>query len=636
MNSSKYSFTLDLHTSQSQVSIPAAVGDSNRSLHISLSDGGQPYFIADGSLASLLIKRPTGSHFEISCQIENNATIKYNFSQNEHTCAVAGIHECQIILTDLEGECIASPRFTMVVSDKVVNEDDYVISDEDQIFIQEVREKEAERRNNEDERQEHEVLRQELYESVKKIPFRPGAANEDGTSRKNVSGGNPNANIVTGIQGFSWGNGNTSSNARCVTFGDQCKATNWNAFAGGQKSESHGANNFAYGYSCINQFNDVLGDKLSQGNTAIGYACGTNGFACTAIGQENFAGADGEVNGVRAISGGVAIGHTSRARHNFATCIGHGLKSGDVSQTTLGVYNIPVANAALVIGNGKSDNERSNAGVMYKDGIFRLHKIHPYMKGNTATYIVGNTDGIGVDGADCFLQFRNVDGHTYIHPSSNGEQSFGMDQYRIKHVWTNGLTLNNLDLSGAFVANDDGTLTSTVKTATKADNGIYFIDLKSGEFGRALSCASEGKIGKKGETWDESVQALAKLLKGFVKGIVNSNGQSMAIRSGAVFDNRTYTHTWLNSESSIKAYSVIPVTYGYAAGDYEEGMDMPWLDSVWVEFFTASTEIEATHDHHVFKITCTSPDFYVYQYTLDRGEKDSIVEGVGSIEMEES
>lgn len=135
MNSSAYRFTLDLHSTQSQLSLPVTRGDTARVLYISLSDGGQPYTIVDGCLAMISIKRPTGTHLEAFCVIESNTTIKYEFEQNPQTAIVEGIHDCSIILYDSEGKQLASPKFTMIVSDRVVNHDDLVLDDEDRTVI---------------------------------------------------------------------------------------------------------------------------------------------------------------------------------------------------------------------------------------------------------------------------------------------------------------------------------------------------------------------------------------------------------------------------------------------------------------------------------------------------------------------
>ena len=48
MNSSKYRFTLDMHSSQSQVSLPIVLNDTARKLYISFSDGGNDFVFNPG------------------------------------------------------------------------------------------------------------------------------------------------------------------------------------------------------------------------------------------------------------------------------------------------------------------------------------------------------------------------------------------------------------------------------------------------------------------------------------------------------------------------------------------------------------------------------------------------------------
>jgi hypothetical protein len=119
MNSSKFTMTLDLHKSQSQYSISAIVGDTNRKLLINITDGGAPYKITDGSSAFISIKRPNNTEIEDCCLIKNNTVIEYKFTKD--TCAAEGIHNCEITLYSLEGEVLGSPKFTMVVHNRAVN-----------------------------------------------------------------------------------------------------------------------------------------------------------------------------------------------------------------------------------------------------------------------------------------------------------------------------------------------------------------------------------------------------------------------------------------------------------------------------------------------------------------------------------
>lgn len=179
MNYSTYRFSLDVNSTQSQVSIPVTLGDTARAWCISLTNGGTPYTIADGCLAMVSIKRPTGTFLEEFCTIENNTTIKYAFAQN--TAIVDGIHDCQVTLFDAEGQKITSPRFSMVVSERVVNRDDINISDDDRTTVDNMIAREAERSaaetarvnaeaarvNAEAERNEAEAARKSAFEEAK-------------------------------------------------------------------------------------------------------------------------------------------------------------------------------------------------------------------------------------------------------------------------------------------------------------------------------------------------------------------------------------------------------------------------------------------------------------------------------------
>lgn len=152
MNSSNIRFSLDIQSTQSQVSIPVSLNDTARVLHISLTDGSAPYTIADGCLAVVSIKRPSGTHIEAFCVIENNTTIKYNFDDNPDTAIVEGLHDCQVTLFDANEKQVASAWFSMVVHDRVVNSSDITLTDEDRTAVDSMLAEEAARQVAENER----------------------------------------------------------------------------------------------------------------------------------------------------------------------------------------------------------------------------------------------------------------------------------------------------------------------------------------------------------------------------------------------------------------------------------------------------------------------------------------------------
>lgn len=165
MNSIKHRFTLDMHSVQSQISIPASIGDTARTLYISFTDGGDPYSISEGCTALLIISKPSGAKLEEWCAIKDNANVIYPFSQNKYTASEEGICECEITLysaPDEDGdiEQIASPRFSIVVSERAINRgDDEVLPEASIGFIDQAVKDELVRRQKEQERQTAENAR---------------------------------------------------------------------------------------------------------------------------------------------------------------------------------------------------------------------------------------------------------------------------------------------------------------------------------------------------------------------------------------------------------------------------------------------------------------------------------------------
>lgn len=159
MNSSKYTMTLDLHSSQSQYSIPVMYGDTSVTLLINITDGGVPYRIEEGCYAGITIKRPRGTEVNDVCMIRNNTVIEYHFAEDGSTCAEEGIHSCDITLFDGKGARIGSPWFTMVVNKKVERSDNLEVSLEDRTLLDSIAAEESKRREAEEVRDDAEIAR---------------------------------------------------------------------------------------------------------------------------------------------------------------------------------------------------------------------------------------------------------------------------------------------------------------------------------------------------------------------------------------------------------------------------------------------------------------------------------------------
>lgn len=128
MNYSIYRFSLDIRSTQAQISLPITLGDTARRLYITLTDGGKPLYFADGCSASLVGVKADGKHIMHDCVIEDNTTIRYDF--RDSTATALGELKCQILFSNASGRVLASPKFSLIVfkdlldSDEVVSEDD--------------------------------------------------------------------------------------------------------------------------------------------------------------------------------------------------------------------------------------------------------------------------------------------------------------------------------------------------------------------------------------------------------------------------------------------------------------------------------------------------------------------------------
>lgn len=174
MNYSTFRFTLDLHTMQSQISIPVKYGDTAVSLRISLTDGGVPLAIEDGCRAVFSARKADETTILNNCVIEKNSIIRYDFT--EHTATAEGIARCEITLYGANGEALGSPRFVIVVDKRVIGSENVISQSErdaiDSIIIlgteavaneEERKANEKARKEAEDQRLINEANRQQLY-----------------------------------------------------------------------------------------------------------------------------------------------------------------------------------------------------------------------------------------------------------------------------------------------------------------------------------------------------------------------------------------------------------------------------------------------------------------------------------------
>lgn len=119
--------SLDIHSAKSQTTLRVKQADTNRKLHITLCEGGLPYHIAEDCYADFSALKADGNYIFNNCQIEGN-TIEYTFTAQ--TTAAVGAMNCEITLYSNDGQRITSPRFTIIVEERVYNGEAIVSSPE--------------------------------------------------------------------------------------------------------------------------------------------------------------------------------------------------------------------------------------------------------------------------------------------------------------------------------------------------------------------------------------------------------------------------------------------------------------------------------------------------------------------------
>lgn len=128
MNASIYRISLDIHEPYSNVSLDVKRGDTNRKIHIMLTDGGFPYHISEECYAVFTATKPDGNIVFNHCSIEGNTII---YELTPQTVAVEGLAECEVKLYGADDKLLTSSCFNLVVNETVYNEGDEIESEKE-------------------------------------------------------------------------------------------------------------------------------------------------------------------------------------------------------------------------------------------------------------------------------------------------------------------------------------------------------------------------------------------------------------------------------------------------------------------------------------------------------------------------
>ncbi len=125
MEASVYHISLDIHAPDSQGLLYVKRGDTARRLSMSLTQKGLPYLPGQDCFAVLTGRKADGTFLYQACRSEGEE-ISYDFSPQ--TTACPGELLCELRLYDAEGGLLTSPRFSVLVADRVYNDEEIVES----------------------------------------------------------------------------------------------------------------------------------------------------------------------------------------------------------------------------------------------------------------------------------------------------------------------------------------------------------------------------------------------------------------------------------------------------------------------------------------------------------------------------
>lgn len=126
MDYSVYKISLDIHKPEAQEVLEMKLLDSKRRIQISLTENGKVYQITPDCKAMFSAGKSDGNKIYNQCEIVDN-TIIYDVTQQ--TLACLGEVDCEVQLLGSGEAVITSPRFSIIVHDRVYNGEDIVDSE---------------------------------------------------------------------------------------------------------------------------------------------------------------------------------------------------------------------------------------------------------------------------------------------------------------------------------------------------------------------------------------------------------------------------------------------------------------------------------------------------------------------------
>ena len=217
---------------------------------------------------------------------------------------------------------------------------------------------------------------------------------------------------ASGSESFALGTGATASGSSSLALGSGATANGTGGTMVVGSSSSTSANSFSS--VALGLSNNVTG--TAQGCAAIGYGASATGYGCTAFNQSSASGSYAHSEGTSTASGNYshAEGQSCTANGTNAHAEGSNTEAGTM-QHAEGMYNL-VENLPIIhmVGNGNSDNARSNAYTLDQMG-------NGWFSGDV---YVGSTSGTHKDSGSVKLLHSDV-----IAPEYDSTSTYTLGAY---------------------------------------------------------------------------------------------------------------------------------------------------------------------------------------------------------------
>ncbi|MEO0726551.1 MAG: hypothetical protein AAFZ63_18550, partial [Bacteroidota bacterium] len=305
--------------------------------------------------------------------------------------------------------------------------------------------------------------------------FRAGSINTDDWNQDSLGfasvamGENPKASGLNAVAlGFETHAGGTTSTA----LGSQAVASGTSSVAMGEESLAEGAFSLAAGAEgqALGNYSSAIGlGNIAAANhsTAIGTANIASGEYATTLGRFN------QASG----SSATAFGYQCAASGIYSTAFGTRNEAFSFGETSLGIFStrynpssataIHASDRLLVVGNGTSELNRSDALRIYKNGNMELNGAFtinnaftfPTTDGNAGQVLSTNGSGgvawtsIPIDDDQGVDRFQLTNTSLRLSLENDGENDYTVDLAPLKDNLGNHNATQNLNLAGNSVTN---------------------------------------------------------------------------------------------------------------------------------------------------------------------------------------